>query len=287
VRLCFFASLSIILLVLDLRLKTLEWVRHSVATAAWPLQRIAYLPIDAGETVAGFFTTVKRVQFENDELRKRQLTHSHILLRQNHLEDENRRLRALLAMRDRLPLEGRVADILYSARDPFSRRVIIDKGSQHGIAAGQAVVDDIGVIGQVTRVFLLTSEVSLLTDKDQGISVQAERNGLRAILAGSGAGTMELKYLAANAEVQPGDVLLTSGLDGLYWPGLPVARVTQIDRDNSFAFARITCEPLAGVERHGLVLVLGNRLNLPPPPEEVQAAGDTASRGRRVKRKPH
>jgi rod shape-determining protein MreC len=135
--------------------------------------------------------------------------------------------------------------------------VIIDKGSQHGIAAGQAVVDDIGVIGQVTRVFPLTSEVLLLTDKDQAIPVAVQRNGLRAVLAGAGAGMMELRFLAANAEVQVGDILVTSGLDGVYLPGLPVAKVVKIDRDSSYSFARIICAPLAGVERHGLALVLG------------------------------
>ena len=162
-------------------------------------------------------------------------------------------------MKERQPAEGRVAEILYAARDPFSRRVVIDKGCQAGIAAGQAVIDDLGVIGQVTRVFPLMAEVTLLTDKDQAIPVQVQRNGLRAVAAGAGAGSIELRFLAANAEVQVGDILVTSGLDGLYLPGLPVARVAQIDRDNSYAFARIRCEPIAGVERHGQVLVLGSR----------------------------
>jgi len=285
VRLCFFASLSVILLVIDLRFRTLEWARLSVTTAAWPLQRIAYLPIDTTETLAGFFTRMSTLQAANEELRRRQLTNTHVLLRQNHLEEENKRLRALLDMRERLPVEGRVADILYAARDPFSRRVIIDKGIQHGIAAGQAVVDDLGIIGQVTRVFPLTAEVSLLTDKDQAISVQVERNGLRAVMAGVGASTMELRFLAANAEVQVGDLLTTSGLDGLYLPGLPVAKITKIDRDNSFAFARISCEPLAGVERHGLVLVLGNRLALPAVPEDAVVAVESPMRGKRIKKK--
>lgn len=285
VRLCFFASLAVILLVTDLRFRTLEWARLTVATAAWPLQRIAYLPIDTSETISGFFTRMSTLQAENEELRRRQLGSTHLMLRQSHLEEENKRLRALLNMREKLPVEGRVADILYAARDPFSRRVIIDKGQQHGIAAGQAVIDDLGIIGQVTRVFPLTSEVSLLTDKDQAISVQVQRNGLRAVLAGAGANAMELRFLAANAEVKAGDILTTSGLDGLYLPGLPVAKITKIDRNNSYAFARIACEPLAGVERHGLVLVLGNRLALPDRPEEVVAATESPTRGKRIRKK--
>ncbi len=285
VRLTFFVSLSIILLVADLRFHTLEWARLAVATAAWPLQRVAWLPIDAAGDFGSYFARLTTVQAENETLKRKQLDTANLLLRQHHLEDENKRLRALLDMRARQPVDGRIAEILYSARDPFARRVIIDKGMQQGIAAGQAVIDDIGVIGQVTRAFPLSSEVSLLTDKEQAIPVQIERNGLRAVLAGAGAGQMELRFLAANAEVQVGDVLVTSGLDGIYLQGLPVAKVTKIDRDNSFAFARITCTPLAGVERHGLVLVLGNRQALPPQPEDAPLDPDTPAKGKRVKKK--
>jgi rod shape-determining protein MreC len=149
------------------------------------------------------------------------------------------------------------------------------------------VVDDVGVIGQVTRVFPLTSEVTLLTDKDQAIPIQVQRNGLRAVLAGAGAGTLELRFLAANADVQAGDLLVTSGLDGIYLPGLPVAKVSKIDRDNSFSFARIYCEPVAGVERHGQVLVLGTRkLVAPPPEQEAAAQAGKPGKGRKVRRKP-
>jgi rod shape-determining protein MreC len=285
VRLAFFVSLSLVLLIADLRFHTLEWARLAVATVAWPLQRVTGMPIDAAGDFGAYLSRQTTLLRDNEELRRRQLGTSNLLLRQEHLEQENKRLRALLDMRTRQPVEGRIAEILYAARDPFSRRVIIDKGSQHGIAAGQAVVDDIGVIGQVTRVFPLTSEVLLLTDKDQAIPVEVRRNGLRAVLAGAGAGMMELRFLAANAEVQVGDILVTSGLDGVYLPGLPVARVARIDRDSSHSFARITCVPLAGVERHGLALVLGSRTALPPQPEEVPAIPDQPTRGKRVKKK--
>lgn len=285
VRLAFFVSLSLVLLVADLRFHTLEWARLAVATIAWPLQRITWMPIDAAGNVGDYLTRQAMLLRENEELRRRQLGTANLLLRQQHLENENKRLRALLDMRARLPVEGRIAEIIYAARDPFSRRVIIDKGSQHGIGEGQAVVDDVGIIGQVVRTFPLTSEVLLLTDKDQAIPVEVQRSGLRAVLAGAGAGMMELRFLAANAEVQVGDVLVTSGLDGVYLPGLPVAKVAKIDRDNSYAFARITCVPLAGVERHGLALVLGSRTAQPPQPDESPTAPDQPTRGKRVKKK--
>lgn len=282
-RLVFFVALSVALLIGDVRFKALERVRMGLATAVWPLQQVAYLPIGAGQEIATYLTRLSSVLAENQRLVTQQLHDAGLLLRQRHLEDENKRLRALLDMREKLPAEGKVAEILYSARDPFSRRVIIDKGSQQGIAEGQAVADDVGVIGQVVRVFPLTAEVALLTDNEQSIPVMVERNGLRAVLTGAGPGAMEVNFLAANAEIEPGDVLVTSGLDGIFLPGLPVAKVSKIDRDSSFAFARILCTPLGGVERHGLVLVLGS---LPPQPErppEAASGNDKKPSARRVR----
>lgn len=282
-QLAFFLSLSIALLFADLRFHTLEWARLAAATAIWPLQRLAGLPVEAAGNAGEYFTTLAALQAENTDYKKKQLAVANQLLRQQHLELENMRLRQLLDMKARQPVGGRIAEILYAARDPFSRRVIIDKGAQAGVSPGQAVVDEVGVIGQVTRAFPLTSEVTLLTDKDQAIPVQVQRNGLRAILAGAGAGMMELRFLAANADVKPDDVLVTSGLDGVYLPGLPVAKVARIDRDNSYAFARIHCEPLAGVEQHGQVLVLGSREALPPPPPE-EPVRQTEDKGRKVRK---
>lgn len=267
VRLTFFLALSVAAMVADLRFKILEPARAAVAALLWPLQKAVMLPVEGAGEAGSYFADLARLKKENEELRTRALAQANQLLRQTHLDQENRRLRALLEMRERLDAPALAAEILYAARDPFSRRIVIDRGMTHGIEAGQPVIDEVGVIGQVTRVYPLTSEVTLLTDKNQAIPVQVQRNGLRAVLAGAGNGLLELKFLPANADVEPDDVLVTSGLDGVYLPGLPVARVTRIDRDNSFAFARIECTPLAGVERQGQVLVLGKRV-APPPPEE-------------------
>ena len=283
-QLIFFLTLSIALLFVDLRFHTLEWARLAVATVVWPAQRLAGMPVEAAGDAEQYFSSLATLKVENEELRKKQLATANRLLRQEHLELENVRLRALLDMKERQPATGHIAEILYAARDPFARRVIIDKGLQAGVAAGQAVIDDIGVVGQVTRVFPLTSEVTLLTDKDQAIPVQVQRNGLRAVLNGAGAGMMELRFLAANADVKAGDVLVTSGLDGIYLAGLPVAKVARIDRDNSFAFARIYCDPLAGVERHGQVLVLGSREVPSPQPEETAEQKDRPGKGKRIKK---
>lgn len=271
VQLSVFVLLSVALIVGDVHFQALSRIRLAIAVAVSPLQQFAYTPIAAGAQIGDYFTRLSTALNENAELRKRQLETANLLLRQRYLEDENTRLRALLEMRERLNVNAQVAEILYAARDPFSRRVVIDKGSQHGIEEGQAVTDDRGVIGQVVRVYPLSAEVALLTDSAQAIPVKVERNGLRAVLVGAGAGRMALRFLAVNAEIEEGDRLVTSGLDGIFIPGLPVAKITRLDRDSAYAFAQVTCEPLTGVERHGLVLVLGSRPEQPPRPEHLDA----------------
>lgn len=283
-RLAFFVVLALALLVLDLKYRYLEQIRNGVAIVLYPLQRAAYTPVDLYEQLGGYFTSLAVLQRENVHLKRKELESANWLLRQQHLELENQRLRALLDMKDRQPVSGTIAEILYKARDPFSRRVVVDKGSQHDIVPGQAVVDEAGVLGQVTRVHPLQSEVTLVTDKNQAVPVKIIRNGLRAVLFGDGSGQLELRFLAANADVQAGDLLVTSGLDGIYLPGLPVAKVQRVDRDTAYAFAHIVCEPAAGVEKHGQVLILGAREALPPQAEEGEAR-DKPARSRKARRK--
>jgi len=283
-RLAFFVALSLLLLVLDLRFHTLEMVRQGVALVIYPVQRLASAPVEALDRWDNYLSSLAALEQENAGLRHKQLTTARLLLRQEHLELENQRLRALLDMKQRQPVTSQVAEILYAARDPFARRVILDKGAQQNISAGQVVVDELGVIGQITRVFPMLSEITLITDKDQAVPVQIVRNGLRSVLFGAGAGNLELRFLAANADVQAGDQLVTSGLDDVYLPGLPVAKVTRVERDTSYAFARILCEPIAGVERHGQVLVLGPREAPPLAPPALESK-DKADKGRKGKKR--
>lgn len=279
VRLCIYGLIALSLLVSDLRLRYLDVFRQGLSVLAYPLQMAAATPAEFVRNASEYFASLVRLQRENADLRRRQLTVADRLLKQDALERENLRLRALLEMRDRQPVKSMVAELLYSAKDPFSRRVILDKGARSGILAGQAVVDEVGVVGQVTRVYPMLAEVALLTDKDQAIPIMNLRSGLRGVLFGAGNGHMELRYMATNADVQPGDKLVTSGLDGVFMPGLPVAVVARVDRDVTQTFARIPCLPAAGVERNGQVLVLGPREALPPRPESPD---DTPA----VKKKP-
>lgn len=279
-QLLFFVALSLGLLIADIRFKYLELVRQSVAVVTYPLQQAAGAPVDALRVVADYFASVASLREENADMRRRRVEAAGDLLRLQQVEQDNQRLRSLLEMKQQQPVPGVVAEVVISARDPFARRVTIDKGTQHGIAAGQAVVDEHGVIGQVTRVYPLHSEVTLISDKGQAIPVQVERNGLRSVLFGTGSGGLELRFLAANADVQNGDMLVTSGLDGIYLPGLPVARVVRVERDDVYAFARIVCAPIGGVEHHRMVLVLGSREPLP----EIVAAPEVKEKPVRSRR---
>jgi rod shape-determining protein MreC len=258
-QLSFYAALSLALIFMDSRFQTLELLRQGGSMFTHPIQQAANAPIDLLQNAGSYFSGISRYQDENARLKRSQLDGVETLLRTRQLEAENDRLRKLLEVRGRLQVGGRVAQILYAARDPFSRRVIVDKGQQDKIVAGQPVVDDTGVIGQVTRVFPFVSEITLITDKDQAIPVQIVRNGLRSVVFGLGNGQLELRFMPANADVQNGDLLVTSGLDGIFLPGFPVAKVVHIERDTSYSFARIYCVPLAGVENYGDVMVLDPR----------------------------
>jgi rod shape-determining protein MreC len=273
VRLAFFASLSFALLVLDARFHYTEGLRSVLAMAVYPLQTLATMPAALGERISEYFASQAQLREENAELRAKILSTSQAAQRFEAAQAEAGQLRRLIGASERLPVKSKPAEILYNGRDPYSRKVVIDKGSQTGVRAGSPVVDEAGVIGQVTRAYALVAEVTLLTDKDQAIPVQVVRNGLRAVAFGAGSsGMLELRFMASNAEIQNGDKLVTSGIDGTYPPGIPVATVARIERDAAYAFARIVCQPAAGVERGRYVLVIENETRQAQPPEEAGAA---------------
>jgi rod shape-determining protein MreC len=286
VRLGFFVSLAVLLMVLDARFRYAESIREVVALLAYPLQRAALAPGELLGATADFFTTQVALKRENDQLKAKDLLAASDLLTLEALRAENEQLRRLLEARERVPRRSTLAEILYQGRDPFSRKVIIDKGGQQGIEPGQAVIDDAGVIGQVTRVHPFLAEVTLITDKEQRTPVEVLRNGLRAVIYGGGdKGTLDLSYTAANADVQADDLLVTSGIDGVYPPGLPVAKVTKIERDAAYSFAKITCIPAAGTDQNRQVLVLTREAGLPPPPAEAEPRVVVAPKQKRPKKR--
>lgn len=282
--LTFYIAVSLAIFVFDLRFKSLELLRQSIALVVDPVQRVAQTPGSLVDYASHYLQGMHSLQQENDELKHAKLTTAPDLQRLAQLEAENERLRKLLSVTEREKANGQVSQILYTARDPFSRKVIVDKGQQSGITAGQPAIDDAGVVGQVTRVFPFSAEITLITDKDQVVPVQVVRTGQRSVVFGLGNGQLELRYMPANADIQIGDMLVTSGLDGIYLPGFPVAKVVNIERDSAYSFARIFCVPIAGVENFGEVMVLSPRQALPERPPETAGRAATND-GQRVKKK--
>jgi rod shape-determining protein MreC len=280
-RLAFFAFLAVTLIIIDSRIKALETVRLGVGVVLHPVQQALLVPGRMADAVGDYFTSVTSLQRENESLRRRQVGDAQALLQAQHMVEENNRLRKLLGARERLGNSAILGTVLYESRDRFSHKIVLHVGADDGVRAGNPVIDDVGVVGQVTRTFPSTSEVSLLTDKDQSIPIQIVRNGLRGVaFGGAEPGTLDLRFMAANADVDNGDVAVTSGLDGLYPQGLPVGRVALVERAAKDQFARIVLTPAAGVENHTHLLVLlveASQRPAPPPPAQPEATGRRAA----------
>ncbi|KND59175.1 Rod shape-determining protein MreC [Candidatus Burkholderia verschuerenii] len=272
-RLIFFVLLAIGLLVSDARYNTLEIVRGILGAGLYPLQRAALVPRDIFMGAADLAVTSATLRSENGKLAQKNLELSVKANDATQLAVENAHLRALLNLQSRASTDETPAEIQYDTRDPFTQKVVIGKGTQQGIQDGAPVVTEDGVIGQVTRVFPLQSEVTLLTDKDQAVPVEIARTGLRSVIYGTPKGdTLDLRFVPISADVQAGDELVTSGLDGVYPPGLPVAKVLRVDKQADTAFARVVCLPIAAVRGARQLLVLHYNVNVPPNPIEVEAA---------------
>jgi len=271
VKVTVFAFISIVLLMVDARIQALATLRQVAGTVLYPLQMAALMPRDAVASMGDYFSSLSALQKQVHELQSRHTASAHALQQAQLQIAENVQLRRLMGAREHLPVKTLMSEILYDARDPSTRKIVLDRGTRHGVALGLPVIDSAGVVGQVTRVFPFTAEVTLLTDKEQAIPVQLLRNGLRSVAYGRGqSGQLDLRFMAPTADVQVGDVLVTSGMDGVYPAGLAVAKVIQVENSAGGAFGRVICQPLAGVDRHRQLLVLMSLPELPPrPPEDV------------------
>ena len=276
-RLALYSALALFLMVADARFRITEPLRKVVATALYPLQWLMLQPVELAQQGAGYLQSLQAAQQGTDEAQKKMSQMSVRAGETDQLLRENTELRQLLALRERLDTPAQAAQVIYDTADPYTRRVMIDRGQLAGVEAGSPVVDAAGVLGQVTRVYPMLSEVTLLIDRDQAIPVLNVRTGARSVaygdpVAGLGGG-MELRFTPGNADVQEGDLLTTSGVDGLYLPGLPVARVVRVERRADSTFARIYCAPLAQVQgaRHVVVLkpLAEHELQRPEPAHPV------------------
>ena len=274
-KLMVFSALALFLMVADTRFKLTQPLRAAVGTVLYPVQWVAMRPVLAVRYGAGYFQSLGGAQASEAQAREKLAQQSQRANQVEQLAQENDRLRKLLALRERLVPTGQAAEVLYDAPDPYTRKIIIDKGLMQGVQEGSPVIDESGVLGQVTRVHPLISEVTLVTDRDQAIPVLNTRTGARSVAygdpGGSHAGALELRFMAGNADVQAGDLLATSGVDGVYPPGLPVAKVDKVERRADSAFARIYCTPQALVDgaRHVMVLKPLTAQIPPRPPADA------------------
>jgi rod shape-determining protein MreC len=256
-RFIFFSTLSLVLMASDARFDYLIGVRQTLMVAVRPLQLIADSPFVLARNIQSYFVSQESLQKEVKNLNQRLLVQSAQLQALESLNVENQNLRDLLSAGKTSKQATHIAEIMYMGRDPFSHKVVINVGTNQNVELGQAVIDATGLLGQVTRVFPYSSEVTLLTDQDLSIPIQIERNGLRAIAFGSGkSGMVDVPYLPANVDIKQGDKLVTSGIDGVYPVGLAVATVESVKSSSSSPFAKIAAKPLAGIQNHRLILLI-------------------------------
>ncbi len=271
------SALALFLMVADARFHVTEPLRQGVAALLYPLQWLVQHPSRWIHEALAHTQSLQEAQQQLQEAQQKMTAVTVAAGEGAYLQRENDELRQLLELRARLQTPGRAAQVLYDSADPYTRRVVIDGGQLAGVQPGSPVVDAAGVLGQVTRVYPLLSEVTLLIDRDQAIPVLNVRTGARSVAYGeptaSYGGGMELRFTPGNADVEPGDLLTTSGVDGLYPPGLPVARVVHVERRADSTFARIYCTPVAQVygARHVMVLSPPDTAALPPRPPAPEA----------------
>jgi rod shape-determining protein MreC len=289
-RLTFFILAAVALMIADHRFRALETVRLSLSVLAHPIQQVAALPAAALGRVGEYFASQDRLLRDNHDLKRKVLEQAALAQEAQLLRAEQEHLLGMAPGKSRFADQGTLAEVIYTARNPFTRKIVIDKGMNHAVVPGMPVIDGTGVVGQVTNVGTFTSEVTLVTEKDQSVPVMLLRNGQRAVAVGSGKdGAIDVPFMPVSADIQNGDVFVTSGIDGTYPPGLTVAQVTAVEKNAAFVFAKIVAKPAAGVENHRYVLVLPMPAASAPRPdtkgEEVRKGKDRANpRARRETR---
>ena len=273
-KLLMFSAAAVLLMVADVRFQVAQPLRATLATMLYPMQWVASRPALWLSDMNAVVESIHSGQAGQTAAADQRRIQSQKTVQVEALQLENQRLRNLFELRPRFASQTIAAQVIYDAADPYARKVVLDKGTLQGIMAGAPVVDERGVLGQVTRAYPLTSEVSLITNRDQATPVLNARTGARGVAFGNHTlhpDSLELRFMASNADVAPGDLLTTSGVDGVYPPGLPVARVEKIDRQADAAFALIYCRPVALVSGTSHVLVLSTPVleSLPRPPPDA------------------
>ncbi len=256
-RFFFLAVVSITMMVLDHRGGYMEQTRSWLQTAMTPLYSVVEMPFHVWDWLTGSFTDRDALRAENaklnDELRAARVK----LLRFDAMTEENRRLRAIRNASQGIGERTLIAEIVRIDVDAYRHRARINKGSEDGVFKGQPVLDAFGIVGQVTQVDRVGAEIIMISDNEHAIPVQVNRNGIRSIAVGTGdIHRMSLPFLTAESDVKPDDLLVSSGLDGIFPAGYPVAKITKVERDPAETFAVVEARPLAQLDRSREVLLL-------------------------------
>ena len=271
---------SLTLMVLDYQFKALGEVRSIASYLLTPLQSVMLLPRAALRNSYDYLTSKSSLEEQNEALVKRVAELTLLANQSELLMAENAQLRRLIGIQEQTRFKILISQILYSPNNPLSQRIVIDRGASDGIKPGQGVSDHQGIVGQVVRVLENKSEVALLDDRDMVIPIQVARNGLRGALYGNGRGqALELRHMAAVSDLQVGDVLMSSGIDGVYPPGFPVATIEKIDRNVDKNFAHVYCTPVGGVNRfrHVMILFYDAGFGPKPTPHKSDKPAETKS----------
>ncbi|OXR49975.1 MULTISPECIES: rod shape-determining protein MreC [unclassified Pusillimonas] len=256
-RLLVVVLLSLVLLFVDARWSVLDPVRRVVSVAIYPFQRLAMAPRDVIELVDNWMNAATLARTEKEALQRQRIELAQLSSHAAQLATENLQLRRLLSVTELGQQQSIAVEVLYEPANAFNHHLIFNKGTTSGIAPGMPVIDEGGVVGQVIRVTPFTSEAALLTDDKVSVPVQVVRNGLRLIaFGGNPEGKVEVRYLTANADIQPGDTLVTSGIGGLFPAGLAVGRVDEVRHDTVSGFAVALVTPSSHPERYRHFLVL-------------------------------
>jgi rod shape-determining protein MreC len=284
-KLLFFSALSVLLMVADVRFGVTQPLRAALSVALYPVQWMAMRPQVLAEYSGDYMQARDVAQASERDAREQLLVQARRSGQVEQLALENKQLRELLSLSKRLETKGITAEVLYDAADPYTRKLIIDKGMTHGVKASSPVMDEHGILGQVTHVLPLVSEVTLVTDREHSIPVLNTRTGARGVAYGEsgGAPLLELRFMATNADIEVGDLLSTSGVDGIYPAGVLVGKVTKVERRAETAFARILCEPVGRVQGARHVMVLEPLSDQLPPRPQIEKPHPVAAQkgGRR------
>lgn len=273
-RLTFFSLVAVGIMIADHRFQALSVVRMGVSAVLHPVEQVLSVPGSTAQRVGAYFSDQHRLINENRELNQKVLELAArgqeaklVLAEKQYVEALGTAHKRFAAHNNQV---GITAEVIREARNPYSRKIVVNKGITSGVTPGLAVIGGDGVVGQVTAVGVTSSEVTLSTEKDQSIPVMVVRNGLRAIaFGGGGEGVIELRYMPINADVQMGDQLVTSGIDGTYPPGLAVGEITQIEKNPAFPFARITVKPVQSAANQRFVNVMLRDPNVAYPKPDI------------------